>query len=224
MKKVLISTCFLIIATIQCLAQKTDAEVTREIDSILNAQAIILEGDSAAYELGEITLMKKLTFTSVKERRYYYWLRRKVHNAYPYAILATDKYNELNEKLTQIESKRQRKKYTKKVQKYLETKFTEPLKKLTKTEGKVLMKLIYRQTGKTAYEIVKELRSGWKAFWYQSAAKWYNLTLKNPYEPYEVRQDFVIEDILRRGYVNETLDYREPYKPIDFIDLGKHWK
>ena len=87
----------------------------------------------------------------------------------------------------------------------MEGEFTEQLKKLTKTEGRILIKLIHRQTGETMYELIKEYRSGWKAFWYNTTAKLFKLSLKDKYDPANIKEDYLIEDVLQRAFVNGVL-------------------
>ena len=81
----------------------------------------------------------------------------------------------------------------------MEEEFTPQLKKLYTTEGKVLIKLIYRQTGVTTYDVVKEYRSGWRAFWYNTTASVFSLSLKYEYHPESDFEDYMIEDILQRA-------------------------
>ena len=127
-------------------------------DTIIN-DMIIIRGDSLIFSLDEIILLSKFNFKTTKEKRYYYWYWKKVHNAYPYAKLAAERLIQLNEQLAQIRSKRKRKKHTKKMQNYMEGEFTEKLKKMTRTEGRILIKLLHRQTGLTAFDLVKEYRA-----------------------------------------------------------------
>ena len=87
----------------------------------------------------------------------------------------------------------------------MEGEFSEQLKKLTRTEGRILIKLVHRQTGETMYELIKEYRSGWKAFWYNSTANMFRLSLKKEYNPGEDGLDFIVEDILQRSFNNGTL-------------------
>ena len=112
-------------------------------------------------------------------------MRRKTLKVYPYAKLAAEKLVELNDSISKIKKKRQQKRYTKKVQKYIEGEFSDRLKKLTRTEGQILIKLIHRQTGDTAFNLVKELRSGWRAFWYNTTAKAFEISLKEEFIPTE---------------------------------------
>jgi len=138
----------------------------------------IIKNDSLTIPLDEILVFKNRKFKSKTERKYYYWYYKKVHNAYPYATLASDKMIEINKELEGVKSKRKRKKHIKKIQKYMEGEFTDQLKKLTRTEGRILIKLVNRQTDETMYELIKEYRSGWKAFWYNSTANLFKLSLK----------------------------------------------
>ena len=73
------------------------------------------------------------------------------------------------------------------------------LKKLTRTEGQILVKLIYRETGSTAFSLVRELRNGFRAFTYNTIAKVFKISLKEEYNPLKVREDLFIEDILRNS-------------------------
>lgn len=184
----------------------------------------IIKNDSLTIPLDEIIVLNKRKFNSTKEKKYYYWYTKKVRKAYPYAKLASEKITALNSELDSIKSKRKRKKHVKKMQKYMEGEFTEELKKMTRTEGRILIKLLNRQTGETLYEIVKEYRSGFKAFWYNSSAKLFKLNLKNEYLPEDLALDFLVEDILQRSFINGTLERQEPYLPIDYFELQSKWK
>ena len=87
-----------------------------------------------------------------------------------------------------------------------------------------MIKLIYRQTGDSAYDLVKNLRSGWRAFWYNNTAWFYDLSLKSVYNPLEVEEDFWIEDILQRAFSRKELEIQEPAFPIDYEAIEKKWR
>src|SRR5690606_26587870 len=108
--------------------------------------------------------------------------------------------------LITIEKKSHRKRYTKQVQNYIEGEFSDRLKKLTHSEGQILVKLIHRQTGRTAFDLVKELRTGWRAFWYNTTANLFEISLKEEYNPYQVKEDYLIEDILERSFRDNILE------------------
>ncbi len=184
----------------------------------------IIKNDSLTIPLDEIIVFKHRKFKSKTERKYYYWYYKKVHNAYPFATLASDKMVEINMDLEGIKSKRKRKKHIKKIQKFMEGEFTDQLKKLTRTEGRILIKLIHRQTGDTMYNLIKEYRSGWKAFWYNSTAIFFKLSLKSEYHPENVALDFIIEDILQRSFANSTLDNQKTNLNFDYFSLMGKWE
>ena len=192
-------------------------------DTIID-DMIIIRGDSLIIPLDEVVILNKLHFKTTKEKRYYYWYWKKVHNAYPYAKLAAERLLQLNEQLALIRSKRKRKKHTKKMQKYMEGEFTEKLKKMTRTEGRILIKLLHRQTGLTAFDLVKEYRSGWKAFWYNTTANMFKLSLKNEYHPESNPLDFLIEDILQRSFTDGSLVEQKPRLSFDYFEIAPKYK
>ena len=189
----------------------------------LSEQYIIFEGDTLLIELDEIFLLKKLKFKTDYDRRYYIWYRKKTLKAYPYAKLAADRLETLNERLENIKSKRKKKQYIKVIQNYMEGEFTDQLKKLTRTEGEILIKLMHRQTGETAYDLVKDYRSGWKAFWYNATANMFKLSLKDKYDPVHNAKDFLIEDILQRAFTDGTLQPQPSKVDFDYYELGTSW-
>ena len=195
------------------------------MDSVTE-RLIIVEGDSifrSSIALEEVYLFGKLEFGSYKEKLRYYILRRKTLKVYPYAKLASERLVSLNERLESIKSKRKRKKYTRRVQKYIEGEFSDELKKLTRTEGQILVKLIYRQTGTTAFDLVKELRSGWRAFWYNTTAKMFKINIKEEFHPELIEEDYLIEDILQRAFAANRLERQESVLDYDYASLTNKW-
>ena len=186
-------------------------------DSIpLSEKYILIKvGDTLMIDLDEVKLLPKTKFKVREDVNYYYWFRKKVFKAYPFAILAAKRLDTLNSRLTRIKSKRKKKKYIKVVQRYLEGEFTNQLKSMTRTEGRVLLKLIHRQTGKTTFKQIKALRSGWRAFWYNTTANLFSLSLKTEYNPESINEDFLIEDILQRAFVQERIIEQRAKLKID---------
>lgn len=207
-------TYILLLFTITLFAQKKDS-----IPSFVNEDNLIFDADSINIELPEVSVLPKHKFESRLDYHYYMWFRRKVFKAYPYAMLAQTRLDSLNIRLKRIKSKRKQRKYVRIVQKYVEEELTDQLKKMTRTEGRVLIKLIHRQTGKTAFENIKELRSGWKAFWYNTTANMFKLSLKDKYNPAEVNEDFLIEDILQRAFVNDDLSEQPSKLPFNYEEI-----
>lgn len=187
---------------------------------------LIIKGDSIprlAIDLDEVIVMPRLKFKNREERVRYLILKRKTLKVYPYAKMAAERLVILNEELKAFEKKRKKKKHSKKVQKFIEKEFSEELKKMTKTEGQILIKLIHRQTGKTAFELVKELRNGWRAFWYNNTASLFSISLKREFNPLNIEEDYLIEDILLRAFQDGRLERQESSFEIDYYDLTDKW-
>jgi len=187
---------------------------------------ILLEQDSVVVDeikLDEVVVFQRLKFDSKEDMRTYLILRRKTKKVWPYAVLAANRLEKLTARLNTLDSKSKKKRYTKRIQKYIEGKFTDQLKKLTKTEGQILVKLMYRQTGVTTFDLVKDLKSGWRAFWYNTTASLFNISLKEKYNPYKVKEDYLIEDILQRSFRDGTLEKQTPAINIDYLDIVDTW-
>ena len=202
------------------------AQIEEEARDSITEHYYIIEGDSiprTAIDLDEVMLLHKLEFDSMEDRRQYLILKRKTIKVYPYAKLAAERLETLNNRLEQMERKRQRKKYAKRIQKYIEGEFSEELKKLTRTEGQILIKLIHRQTGKTAFGLIKELRNGWRAFWFNNTAKMFKISLKREFDPMNVKEDYLIEDILQRNFQNGRLQTQKSALGFDFFELTEKW-
>ena len=192
----------------------------------LNKTYLMIVGDTlinSSIGLDEVIILPKLKLDSYKERRQYLILQRKTLKVYPYAKLAAERLEVMRLRMTSVKSKRKRKEYTKRVQKFVEDEFSEKLKKFTITEGQILIKLIHRQTGETAFDLIKQLRSGWRAFWYNNTAKIFDMSLKIPFDPDSVEEDYLIEDILQRQFQNGSLEYQKSHVQFDLYELSKKW-
>lgn len=209
-------TYLLILLTIAVFSQKNKKEIIADL--------ILIENDSIVFDLDEVNLLKKLKFNSKDERRYYYWYRRKIHKAYPYAVQTATILNDINRELKTIKSNRKRKKYIKKAQQLLNEEFKGKLKKLTRTEGRLLIRLIHRQTATTVFSLIKNYRSGWKAFWYNSTAKIFKLSLKKEYHPENKELDFLVEDILQRAFIKGSLKEQKSRLRFNYMDLSAKYK
>ncbi len=189
---------------------------------------VLIEGDSipiTAIDLNEVLLLQKLKFESKDERIKYLILKRKTIKVYPYAKLAAERLTTLNERLATLESKRAKKRYAKLIQKYIEEEFSAELKKLTRTEPQILIKLIHRQTGTTAFQLIKDLRNGWRAFWFNTTASMFDISLKREFDPVNEKEDFLIEDILERAFQDGKLKRQDPAVQFDYdyYDLLDKW-
>ena len=196
-----------------------------ESDSLVNY--IKIKGDSivrSSIDLDKVVLLPKKGFKDSNEIKNYLILKRKTLKVYSYAILASNRLTILNERLVNIKRRRDRKNYTKKIQKFIVNEFYDELRKFTQTEGQILIKLIHRQTGTSAYKLIKEIRNGWSAFWYNNTARIFNMSLKKEFDPYTVEEDYFIEDIIQRALRDKKLEYQEPNTTYDLFELNKKWE
>ena len=187
---------------------------------------IKISGDTivrGSISLNEVLLLPKRPFKNSEEIRKYLILKRKTIKVYPYSVMASKRLNSLNERLLSIKTKRQRKRYTKMVQKFLENELTPELSKLTQSEGQILIKLIHRQTGISTYNLIKRLRNGIRAFIYNTTAKFFNMNLKVEFNPENYITDYYIEDILQRGIRDKVIEYNKPYISYDLFELKNIW-
>ncbi|MCF7560925.1 DUF4294 domain-containing protein [Sabulilitoribacter multivorans] len=202
------------------------AQVNEIVQDSTSIEYLIIEGDSiprTAIDLDEVMLLHKLKFDSKEDRIRYLILRRKTIKVYPYAKLAAERLDSMNARMSTLKRARDKKRYTKRVQKYIEGEFSDELKKLTRTEGQILVKLIHRQTGTTAFDLIKELRSGWRAFWYNTTASMFDISLKREFDPFNEKEDYLIEDILQRNFQSGVLVRQDSAIKFDFFDLTNKW-
>lgn len=188
---------------------------------------LLIAGDSIpqyGISLKEVVVFQPLRFKTREELKRYVILRRRVFRVYPYAKLAADRLTVLNKRLDEIETKRGRKRYLKRLEKFIYEEFEEELKKLSKSQGRILIKLVHRQTGSTTFDLVKDLRTGWKAFVYQTTASLFSLSLKEQYDPEEIEEDYLIEDILQRAFADQYLIEQPAAIDYDLNALYAIWK
>jgi hypothetical protein len=146
--------------------------------------------------LQEVYIFPEPEFDSWWAERRYRRLVRNLKKVYPYAVLAGDMLEELNDELKEIDSERKRKEYIKKMEDELLAQYEDELKSLTISQGRLLIKLIDRETGDTSYELVKELRGSFSAFFWQALARLFGSNLKAEYDP--DGEDQLIEQIVVR--------------------------
>ena len=151
-------------------------------------------------------------------------LQSRVYKTYPYAKLASERLTILNRGMANLKTNKEKKRYFNIVESYLSNEFEDKLKKLSRKQGQILVKLIHRQTGTTTYELVKNLKSGWKAFWSNTAASMFDINLKTKYAPFDVNEDYLIETILVRAFDSGRLQNQNPAKPVDYDNLTNIWE
>ena len=172
--------------------------------------------------LEEVVIFKEKLDPESKKQ--YLLLQNRVYKTYPFARIASDRLTAMNKTMDKLKTAKEKRKYFKIVENYMENEFTAQLKKLSRKQGQILVKLIHRQTGTTTYDLIKDYKSGWKAFWSNNTARLFDINLKTGYAPYEVNEDYLIETILFRAFNRGRLVKQEPANPIDYDALSDFWE
>ena len=172
-------------------------------------QAIVVDGVTYPYsELEEVVISKLPYHQMLKQMQAYNRLRNAVYVTYPFARQAGVVINDVNVHLLTVSDNGDRKKYIKSREKELKKRFSDPLSNLSVYQGKVLMKLINRQTGNNCYELIKEYRGGLQARLYQTVAFFFGSSLKQAYDWQNDATDRQIEAIVREidgaWYMNQS--------------------
>lgn len=208
---------FFLLITLSVNAQVIPQDTTKMGHELEDDELILND----TIQLPEIIIYKGKT--DPEARKQFLLLQSRVYKTYPYAKLASERLTILNKGMANLKTNKEKKKYFKIVESYLSEEFEAKLKKLSRKQGQILVKLIHRQTGTTTYELVKNLKSGWKAFWSNTAASMFDINLKTKYEPYYVNEDYLIETILVRGFDSGRLQNQTPAQPINYDSLNDAW-
>lgn len=147
------------------------------------------------YYLDEVDINAYVYILTQDDLKKYAKLIRNVKVAYPYAKKAGVLLRDYNN-LMIGKSEKERKRLMKQAEKDIEREFTPSLKKLTKSQGKILLRLVDRETGSDSYSLVKELRGSLRAFFYQSIGRIFGYNLMTKYDPLNNNEDFIIEKII----------------------------
>ena len=179
MKRIVsIFVCLLIFPAYECVAQHDVV-----IDGFTIPGITMLNGEPLPnWVIPEIVVFPKRKFKSRRDFRQYQKMIRNLKIVYPYANIAKTKLNEMNQELSLIKTKREREKYVDQAEKEIREEFEKQLMKLTVSQGKMLIKLIDRETGKTSYELVKELKGSFSAGFWQAVARVFGSNLKTEFD------------------------------------------
>lgn len=178
---------FLLIALSQtCYSQDGDNVVVPnpQPKMLYKVWGEVVNGDTIpSIRLPDVWVYAEYAYKTRKQ--YEVWTRTKynVKKVYPYAILAAAKLKEYDRILQAMPDEKTKKAYLKVIDKELRNEFEEPLKDLSVTQGRILLKLIDRETGKTSYEVVKGMRGNFQAFMWQSVARIFGNNMKSEYDP-----------------------------------------
>jgi hypothetical protein len=181
-------------AALLCPVTELSAQETQKDTAVL-VRAMVEGSDTIPIiELPEVLVYKSRDFDYLYLKRRYRRMIRNIKKAYPYAQIAGVKLKELDDHLATLESEKEQKAYIKLAEKDIMGQFEKEVKKLTVTQGIILVKLIDRETGRTSYQVIKELKGGFTAFFWQGIARIFGNNLKTKYDP--ENQDKVMEDIV----------------------------
>lgn len=175
-------------------------------DQAQKAKIYEIEGENVVV-MDELILKNKPRFNNQLDQNYYFFLNKKLSRVYPLFVTALEQYEDIQLEMENLDKPAQ-KKYVNERQKELANQYESQLRDLTTTEGRVFAKLMNRATGKTVFEIVKELRGGWSAFWWNVKGNVADVQLKEPYNPHADRTDEFLESLLQSNW---NSGYLQPY-------------
>ncbi|MGC9343375.1 MAG: DUF4294 domain-containing protein [Bacteroidales bacterium] len=184
---------FLLIAGIILWTSFLTAQVQKDTINVLRSR--VINGDTVLVSsIPEVNIYPALEF----KNRWEYWryrrLIRNVKAAYPYAKIAGDILKDVDSRLAEMRTDRQRKKYVNSVEDEIRDQFEDEVKHLTISQGRILIKLIDRETGNTTYDVLKDIKGGFSAVFWQAIARVFGSTLKSEYDP--DGEDYLIEHII----------------------------
>jgi hypothetical protein len=157
---------------------------------------IIQNGDTIIHKnLIEITVFPDMDFKNNRHERRYNRFVDKVKKVYPYARLAGDMLDEYEPKYLALDNDKDRRRMMKDLEQQLLDQYKDELKRMTLSEGRILLKLIDRETTRTSFVLIKEFRGGVSATFWQGIARLFGSNLKSEYEPHG--EDRVLEEIVR---------------------------
>jgi hypothetical protein len=163
-------------------------------DTIFVSPFIIVDGEKII--TSNIPQLDVIEFIDNAERRRFQKLKRRVLKVYPYALQTKLKVDSLNFALDSLGKKRKKRKHIRSVAKIIKKQYATALKNLSMKEGRILIKLIYRETGISTYRLLREYRGWWSATMWQTFAKMYDHDLKSTFDPINNREDMFIDKIL----------------------------
>ncbi|RLD65960.1 MAG: DUF4294 domain-containing protein [Bacteroidetes bacterium] len=174
----------------------------QQVEPIIN-YGIIIDGDTISnIFLEPVYIVDYKKFPNERAKIRYTRLVRYVKKVYPYAKLAGKKLQEYDNILQAAKTDREKKKVMKQVEKEFRAEYEGSLRKLTIGQGKILVKLLYRETDNSAYNLLKDMRGGFSATMWQGVGRLFGYNLKNEYDPKgEDRQIEMIVRMIERGII-----------------------
>jgi hypothetical protein len=180
---------FLIFLTLVINAQEKDS--SKLVMGIVEGKDTIIQ-----VRVKEIWIYPERKFSNKRQQRYYSRYVAKVKKVYPLALEAKILLAKYEPQYYALESQSDRRKLMKKLEKELLDKHMEELKKWSISDGKILLKLIDRETDRTAYSLIQDFRGDVSAMFWQGIARIFKNNLKDEYDPDE--EDKLLEEIVRK--------------------------
>ena len=168
---------------IVCCSLRLQAPEKQSINGYLVPMCIYNGDTIPCVQLRTVYIFRPLKFKNEKERQEYYRLIRNVKKVYPISREINQAIIETYEYLQTLPNEKARQKHIKRVEKGLKDQYTPRMKKLSFAQGKLLIKLIDRQSNSTSYELVKAFMGPFKAGFYQTFAALFGASLKKEYDP-----------------------------------------
>ncbi len=173
------------------------SQVRKGKDTLNIMQARIIGKDTILVSSIPELNIYPMAFSSKWEHWKYRRLIRNVKAAYPYAKIAGNKLRDLDLRLASMRNERQKKQFINQTEDQLRAEFEDNLKKLTISQGRILIKLVYRETGSTTYAVVQDVKGNFSAGFWQAVARVFGSNLKTPYSPETDEEDKMIEYIIQ---------------------------
>jgi len=173
------------------------SQVRKGRDTLNIMQARIIGKDTILVSSIPELNIYPMAFSSKWEHWKYRRLIRNVKAAYPYAKIAGNKLRDLDLRLASMRNERQKKQFINQTEDQLRAEFEDNLKKLTISQGRILIKLVYRETGSTTYAVVQDVKGNFSAGFWQAVARVFGSNLKTPYSPETDEEDKMIEYIIQ---------------------------
>lgn len=196
MNKFLFILILILFSGLPLSAQVVDPPDTLNLEEINILQSVTIDGDTMPQmSIEEVEIYASPKFETKKQARKYSRLVKNVKKVYPYAKYIKIKLDEINAHVVNIETEKEKRKYVRSVQKEMMDQFEDDVRHMTFSQGKILIKLVDRETGETSYQWLKELKGDLFAGFWQTVARIFSSDLKAEFN--STQEDILIDQIVK---------------------------
>ena len=196
MNKFLFILILILFSGLPLSAQVVDPPDTLKLEEINILKSVTVDGDTMPQmNIEEVEIYASPKFKKKKQARKYSRLVKNVKKVYPYAKYIKIKLDEVNAHIVNLETEKEKRKYVRSVQKEMMDQFEDDVKHMTFSQGKILIKLVDRETGETSYQWLKELKGDLFAGFWQTVARIFSYDLKAEFS--STQEDILIEQIVK---------------------------